>query len=450
MVDGVGIMQENDPNKQKLELFVIDLGHKNQIECLKENDNKSEKDDATRTNNKNNEFESAKLRDYIAFWLLACCNNFGYTLLLTAAHDILKDSGDFTPDDINDATLTRDCNLISTGTILLADSLPGLLVKVIAPFIPASVHIRMVCVVSTYSLGLLLVAFSKSVWVAIIGTAITSLSGGLGEVTCLSHSPYFPGSVLGGWASGNAAAGLIGSFALASFTFFGLSARQTVLIAICIPVVMAITFWCLLSKVDKTVLVNNSNEQSKPSEVQKVITPTTRKEKLKSLPTLLQYMIPIFLIYFFQYFINQGLIELVQFDSTWIDHSAQYRWIQVVYQIGKFIAQSSREWIKVEKVWILVFFQFLNVIVFLNEVLFYILPYLPIVFVFAIWEGFVGGLTYVNIFRQVRRDIPSNNQDFALVMTSLSDSCGIASSGFISITIHNLICQLPKPTRWSF
>lgn len=50
-------------------------------------------------------------------------------------------------------------------------------------------------------------------------------------------------------------------------------------------------------------------------------------------------------------------IELVQFDSTWIDHSAQYRWIQVVYQIGKFIAQSSREWIQVEKVWILVFFQ---------------------------------------------------------------------------------------------
>lgn len=95
MVDGVGITQENDPNKQKVELYVIDLSNKNQIECLKENDNKLEKDDATNANNKNNELESAKLRDYIAFWLLACCNNFGYTLLLTAAHDILKDSGDF-------------------------------------------------------------------------------------------------------------------------------------------------------------------------------------------------------------------------------------------------------------------------------------------------------------------------------------------------------------------
>ena len=35
----------------------------------------------------------ARWRDLLAFWILGLCNNYGYIVMLSAAHDILK--GDF-------------------------------------------------------------------------------------------------------------------------------------------------------------------------------------------------------------------------------------------------------------------------------------------------------------------------------------------------------------------
>lgn len=32
-------------------------------------------------------------RDLVAYWILGLCNNYGYVVMLTAAHDILKELG---------------------------------------------------------------------------------------------------------------------------------------------------------------------------------------------------------------------------------------------------------------------------------------------------------------------------------------------------------------------
>lgn len=32
-------------------------------------------------------------RDLTAYWVLGLCNNFGYVVMLTAAHDIIQDLG---------------------------------------------------------------------------------------------------------------------------------------------------------------------------------------------------------------------------------------------------------------------------------------------------------------------------------------------------------------------
>lgn len=37
-------------------------------------------------------------------------------------------------DDVGDSV--RDCNYVSTGAILLADILPSLIIKLLAPFLP--------------------------------------------------------------------------------------------------------------------------------------------------------------------------------------------------------------------------------------------------------------------------------------------------------------------------
>ena len=52
---------------------------------------------ATEPNNSANNDPNAEVRDrhlwrdLLAYWLLGLCNNYGYVVMLTAAHDILKE-----------------------------------------------------------------------------------------------------------------------------------------------------------------------------------------------------------------------------------------------------------------------------------------------------------------------------------------------------------------------
>lgn len=51
----------------------------------------SEKNDVER----NNDTEKAnKIRNLVAFWILGLCNNYGYVVMLSAAHDILRERFD--------------------------------------------------------------------------------------------------------------------------------------------------------------------------------------------------------------------------------------------------------------------------------------------------------------------------------------------------------------------
>lgn len=43
--------------------------------------------------------------------------------------------------------------------------------------------------------------------------------------------------------------------------------------------------------------------------------------------------------------------------------------------------------------------------------------------------------------------VPKEQQEFSMAMTSLSDSIGISLSGILAIPLHNAICHLPK---WNY
>ncbi|KAF7384717.1 hypothetical protein HZH68_014329 [Vespula germanica] len=81
-----------------------------------------------------------KWRNLVAFWILGMCNNYGYIVMLSAAHDILESRfGTLNTTIASNGTNTnneRSCNGMSTGAILLADILPCLVIKIIAPFLP--------------------------------------------------------------------------------------------------------------------------------------------------------------------------------------------------------------------------------------------------------------------------------------------------------------------------
>jgi len=168
------------------------------------------------------------------------------------------------------------------------------------------------------------------------------------------------------------------------------------------------------------------------------------------LPGLLKYMIPLTLVYLFEYFINQGMFELVNFDGIFLDKADQYRWLQVDYQIGVFISRSSVNLLHVRKIWLMSVFQLINVVFFTTEVIFYYVPSFWIILAITLWEGLLGGAAYVNTFYKISTEVSEEHKQFSMGTTGLADSIGITLAGIFAILAHNGICDLPKPERLSF
>ncbi|XP_067683725.1 battenin-like isoform X2 [Haliotis asinina] len=398
-------------------------------------------------------------RNLVGFWFLGLTNNFAYVVMLSAAHDILKteEGGEgngtllttlvpengTTPPSVNGSNNTDrflECNQISTGAILLADILPTLVIKLVAPFFLQKIgyRVKVLLVVGFAMASFLLVALPTQMGVNILGVVCASISGGLGEITFLSLTTFFHHDVVSSWSSGTGGAGVFGALAYAGFTQV-ISPRTTVLILTVVPVIMFISYFFVLKKPrpnDESV-VGNSTEQLITT--QPVI---SLKGKAALILPLLKFIIPLSLVYFAEYFINQGLHELLYFNDIWLSKSEQYRWYQVDYQVGVLISRSSVNCFEIKKLWILPILQFVNLAVLLTQVFYRYIPNFWIIIAIVFFEGLLGGAAYVNTFYRVRKETAPEVREFSLGVATVGDSVGIAVAGAAAIPTHNRLCSL--------
>lgn len=403
----------------------------------------------TGTNQKQN-------RNLVGFWFLGLFNNYGFVIMLSAAHDLLKEDKNDGHENLNLVrnNSTRDCNELSTGTILLADIIPAIMVKSVAPFLAVNIHVKIATVTALNALSFLLVSFSKSHLTMYIGVIFASLGSGLGEVSFLSYTHYFQENVISAWSSGTGGAGVIGAGSYAALTAMGISPRTTVLIMIVVPMGMGLTFWGLLKPNENiyaranldTVPLLDSEEDQSPQHMNANQEPLTVIEKLTRVKGLLKYMIPLGLVYFFEYLINQGLYELLYFPDIFLNHSQQYRWYQLTYQTGVLISRSSLAFLVIRKIYLMSVFQGINVIIFTLQAVFWLLPSssgIYFVFLLIFWEGLLGGAAYVNTFHRVSEESEDREREFSLGISSLADSSAIGMAGVVALPLHNWICKMP-------
>lgn len=398
-------------------------------------------------------------RNLAAFWILGLCNNFAYVVMLSAAKDIL---GRADNNGTHNATVTMGldddgyggrrvpkCNHIGTGAILLADILPTLLVKLTGSlyiqFLPYSVRVLLVIVFASISLPV--VSLSTAIWFSLLGVAIASLSGGLGELAFLGLMSHFHKNCVSTWSSGTGAAGLFGSLSYAGMTSAGLSPRLSLLVILVVPAVMAVTYFILLVRPKEFTMkikinVDEEHDELIEHENNPKVKQMSIKEKVIVIKSLLPYMIPLALVYFAEYTINQALFELIYFPSTWLTPSQQYRWYQVLYQVGVFASRSSVNLIKINKLWLLPLLQFVNLGVILLHVMFNFIPSVWIMFVLILYEGVLGGAAYVNTFYKIRNQESRDRKEFSMGAVSIADSAGIAVAGAVAVPLHNLLCTL--------
>ncbi|XP_005093751.1 battenin [Aplysia californica] len=403
-------------------------------------------------------------RNLASFWIFGLCNNFAYVVMLSAAHDILDEEEksppnstfNFTGTTTTEAPVTTttgsenatylECNPVSTGAILLADVLPTLFLKLTFPLflqkIPYSIKISLV---SAFALGsFVLVAMAHEIWLSILGVVCASVSCGLGEITFLSLTTFYHKNVVSMWSSGTGGAGVFGALVYAGFTTAGMSPRTSLLIMVTIPVLMMVTYIFLLTK----PVVNE--KKAEDSDLTKLLLADmkdkqielTLRQKLVLIPSLFKYMIPLTLVYFAEYFINQGLHELLYYNGEWLSKSEQYRWFQVDYQIGVFISRSSVNIVHIRKLWFLPVLQFANLALLLCQVFYRFIPSIWIIFVIILWEGLLGGAAYVNTFFAMTNELPPEHKEFCIGVASVGDSLGVAAAGAVAIPSHRAICDL--------
>ncbi|XP_039979806.1 battenin isoform X2 [Xiphias gladius] len=328
-------------------------------------------------------------RNWAGFWLLGLCNNFAYVVMLSAAHDILKKQESEnatapTPDTLaldfqggNSSNSSRyDCNPVSAAAVLLADILPTLVIKLFAPFVihklPYGIRVLFCAIMATTSF--ILVSLSSAVWISILGVIFASISSGLGELSFLSLTVFFTRDVLGGWGSGTGGAGVAGAFLYSGLTQAGLSPQITLLIMLVVPFAMLISYFFLLvpppslpqwksmeteytavGSEERQGLMDGSEEEGleKSTPEDRSTGPLTFIEKLHVIKGLLKFVFPLGLVYFAEYFINQGLMELLYFPNFFLSHAEQYRWYQTLYQFGVLVSRSSLCCVKIRKLWAL-------------------------------------------------------------------------------------------------
>ncbi|XP_026215297.1 battenin [Anabas testudineus] len=428
-------------------------------------------------------------RSWSGFWLLGLCNNFAYVVMLSAAHDILKKQQSENSTSTL-ATLTvdfqggnssnssrYDCNPVSTAAVLLADILPTLVIKLCAPFVIHKMPygIRVLFCVIMAATSFLLVSFSSAVWMSILGVIFASISSGLGELSFLALTVFFSRDVLGGWGSGTGGAGVAGAFLYSGLTQVGLSPQVTLLIMLVVPFVMLISYFFWLNhppslpqwksreteyaaggSEERRQLMEGSEEEDEqerltpesdrclnpPNELDRSTGCLTFTEKLCIIKGLLKFVFPLGLVYFAEYFINQGLMELLYFPNFFLSHAEQYRWYQTLYQIGVLVSRSSLCCVKIRKLWVLSLLQVLNAVLLLFAVRYQFLPSAWLVFVIILYEGLLGGAAYVNTFYFISMEMEDRHREFAMAAASVGDSLGIALAGLIAFPVHKYFCNL--------
>ncbi|XP_053789210.1 battenin isoform X3 [Vidua chalybeata] len=352
-----------------------------------------------------------------AFWILGLCNNLPYVVMLSAARDLLEPR----PGEERQNRSRHDCDPVGTG----------LLLPLVGPYLPD--RCRAVAVALCLWGSLSAMAAARGTLSGLGGVALGSAGAGLGEVTFLTLASSYPSSSgLSHWSSGTGGAGLGGALA-----FWGLRAwlplPHALLPFLALPPLMLLSFFFLLGPAPPPrpdPPLPHPDEGGGASE-----------DKWGVVKAALRQGAPLGLVYFAEYFVNQGLMELLYFPSSPLPHSAQYRTLQLLYQAGVFVSRSSLRCLRLRRLWGLALAQvllaaFLLAAVAVNQ----LLPGLGVAAALAVGEGLLGGGAYGNAFGNLSEQVPLPQQPLAVAVVTLVAEVAIAAAGGVALGAHAAFC----------
>lgn len=405
----------------------------------------------------------------VAFWILGLCSQFWYSFLATAGPDIL-DSNMYIQNkdnlldllksknfDINkdNNIVKRDCNKESIGSFLVISVIPELVVQIISPFSPMSVHLRMVLVVSLSLFGICTAASSSSPYIFYLGVGFAAISTGLSKSTLLMYMSTFNNmNLIKSWASGTGGAGLFGSLFYLCLVTLGIHYSTMMYTLAIIPIVMAGTFWGILNFSLISSCIQNIRHISRTCVISKIYKPKFIFEYLHHvkraftrniffIPHLYPYLITAGLLNLFDLYISQCLYQLIYFKNFTLTNNEQYYWYIITYNFADFLVKNSLNFITINSIWCLPFLQGMNAAFLTLAAIYSIIPHFSFVLCFIFLEGLFAAYMYTTVFFTLYTEVDPEIRKFSLAFVTVALSMGQITAGIVAGPAHRTICNLP-------
>ncbi len=383
------------------------------------------------------------MRADASFFICGLVNNLVYVVFLSAASDIFKGL---------------------EGLVLIADIVPALFSKFMSPYVTIDYDTRFrIC--TGLSIAALVLNTFESLDFCLTGVVLASFSSGLGEASFLSLSSKYPKDIIG-WFSGTGMAGLFGSFLYFFMTTVCRFSKITTMIVMSpSPLLLYYSYYNGLR------LMPNDSVESLTSTGEIKLKIFTITDKLRVVRTaVVPFMIPLFLVYYSEYVINQGILPTIIFDvnenSFFKKPRDYYVAYQMIYQLGVFISRSSTSIYRIPHhkwLYLLSGLQFVNVWIFMAQSIHHITN-IYVICLLVLYEGFLGGGTYSNAFACLLEFNPTGNyeeldesssssssdslaqaksvKEFLMGAVSLADTFGITFAGFTSLFVGAYLCKV--------
>lgn len=360
-------------------------------------------------------------------------------------------------------------------------------------------QLRLTVIVLLSSIGMFLTSLPVHLYIILFGIVLASLASGLGETTFLQLSHYYNNKNLNiaihGWSSGTGGAGLVGA---------GLILLLTTVIKLPIDWVLRgcalfpmIHFWVYYGYLpsptidsinssgneENVQLISNENNDNNDNTVNERDTNihvgddqildfentidlvdifeskdnNTHTSSKLSFNQLFKkigkyffiFMLPLSLVYFAEYTINQGVAPTMLFplhETPFTTFRDSYVVYGTIYQIGVFISRSSGSYVRFGNLYSMGFLQILNLVLCILQSIYFFIPNIWIIFILILYEGLLGGAAYVNTFMNVSEQISIHEREFALGCVGISDSFGIVLAASINLWLEPTLCEYQVST----
>lgn len=311
--------------------------------------------------------------------------------------------------------------------------------------------------------GMQIVARSESIAMRLFGVMLASVSSGAGELSFLGLTHYYGRFALAFWGSGTGAAGLVGAgmYGLVT-TGWGWKVRTALLWFGILPAFMVAGYFIVLPGGRKGYELIEEGDGEEPLDrrlldqqrrAQSISWQQIRAMMRRARHLFFPYMLPLLLVYIAEYTINQGVAPTLLWDISEMPfkhYRDAYVSYNTVYQLGVFVSRSSTPFYRIHALYPPSLLQVLNLILLIIQSLSPFLPNIYTVWVVIFWEGLLGGAVYVNTFAEIQDNVPADEREFSLEVTTVSDSGGVCIAGFISLALEPWLCakQVASGREW--